>query len=106
MQEFNMTFHLLYYSPEEVLIFKYRTANQYELQVSSDEWKVNDVNTSTHVEKYHLVLYDEQQSKRQKLDQFALLIIVRIFIERSPAYFVRNIIFPTYTISLVRFISY
>ena len=99
-----MTLHLLYYSPEEVRIFKYRTANVSELQVASEEWKVNGVNTSTDVEEYQLILYDERYSKPRKLDQYALLIIVRLFLQRSPAYYVRNIIIPTYTISVVRLI--
>ena len=96
-----MTFHLLYYSPDDVDIFPYRNANASELQVTNDEWKVTGLNFSTDIGEYSLVLYDER-SKPRTFERYAWLINVNLFLERSPNYYVRNLIIPTYTISVVR----
>ena len=52
--------------------------------------KLMGVISSTNIEEYQLVLYDERHHKPKKLDQYALLIVVQLFLKRSPAYYVRN----------------
>lgn len=96
-----MTFHLLYYSPKDVRLFKYRSSSPSELTVAKNDWNVKDVTFNTKIENYSLVLYNEQ-SKPRSFEKHASVIIVSLFIERFPMYYVRNIIIPTYTMSVVR----